>query len=100
MKSSKSDAMDGSVVHTMAVPKHGDKARFFKRRRDREQKDRQGPGYRPFIPKPDDDLIICRCEEITKGEIRPAVHEGSIHDRVKRYFARRYGLCQGQTCAV
>ena len=30
----------------------------------------------PFVPRPDDDLIVCRCEEITKGEIRKAVHEG------------------------
>lgn len=29
-----------------------------------------------FIPEPDDDRIICRCEEVTKGEIRRAVHEG------------------------
>ena len=30
----------------------------------------------PYVPEEDDDLIICRCEEITKGEIRQAVHEG------------------------
>ena len=30
----------------------------------------------PFVSRPDDDLIVCRCEEITKGEIRKAVHEG------------------------
>ena len=30
----------------------------------------------PFVPAEDDDMIICRCEEITKGEIRKAVHEG------------------------
>lgn len=23
-----------------------------------------------FVPAPDDDMLICRCEEITKGEIR------------------------------
>lgn len=23
-----------------------------------------------YIPAPDDDMLICRCEEITKGEIR------------------------------
>lgn len=26
----------------------------------------------PFIEREDDDMIICRCEEITKGEIRRA----------------------------
>ena len=29
-----------------------------------------------FVQAPDDDMLICRCEEITKGEIRKAVHEG------------------------
>ena len=29
-----------------------------------------------FVPGPDDDMIVCRCEEVTKGEIRKAVHEG------------------------
>lgn len=32
----------------------------------------------PFKPEPDDDLIVCRCEEVTKGELRRAVHEGLI----------------------
>ena len=27
-----------------------------------------------YVPEPDDDRIICRCEEVTKGEIRRAVH--------------------------
>lgn len=22
---------------------------------------------KPFVPQPDDDMIVCRCEEITKG---------------------------------
>ena len=26
-----------------------------------------------FVPQPDDDMLICRCEEITKGEIRKQV---------------------------
>ena len=25
-----------------------------------------------LIPQPDDDVIVCRCEEVTKGEIRQA----------------------------
>ena len=38
-----------------------------------------------FIPQPDDDVIVCRCEEVTKGEIR-------------RYLRTGMGLCQGLTC--
>ena len=30
----------------------------------------------PYIPAADDDMLVCRCEEVTKGEIRKAVHEG------------------------
>ena len=53
----------------------------------------------PFVPQPDDDLIICRCEEITKGEIRRAVHKGMYTmTEVKRYLRAGMGLCQGQTC--
>lgn len=53
----------------------------------------------PYVPEADDDLIICRCEEITKGEIRQAVHEGMFTlTEVKRYLRTGMGLCQGQTC--
>ena len=30
----------------------------------------------PYVPEDDDDLLVCRCEEVTKGEIRKAVHGG------------------------
>lgn len=50
-------------------------------------------------PMPDDDMIICRCEEITKGEIRRAVHEGLFTiAEIRRYLRCGMGLCQGQTC--
>ena len=53
-----------------------------------------------FIPEPDDDRIICRCEEVTKGEIRRAVHEGMYTiTEIRRYLRTGMGLCQGQTCA-
>lgn len=53
----------------------------------------------PFVPAPDDDMLICRCEEITKGEIRRAVHDGMwTLTEVRRYLRTGMGLCQGQTC--
>lgn len=53
----------------------------------------------PFVPADDDDLIICRCEEITKGEIRKAVHDGMwTMTEVRRYLRAGMGLCQGKTC--
>lgn len=54
----------------------------------------------PFIPAEDDDMIICRCEEVTKGEIRKAVHDGMFTiAEIRRYLRTGMGLCQGQTCA-
>ena len=53
-----------------------------------------------FVPEPDDDRIVCRCEEVTKGEIRRAVHDGMFTiTEIRRYLRAGMGLCQGQTCA-
>ena len=53
-----------------------------------------------FIAEDDDDRLICRCEEITKGEIRKAVHEGMwTITEIRRYLRCGMGLCQGQTCS-
>jgi bacterioferritin-associated ferredoxin len=47
----------------------------------------------------DDDLIICRCEEITRGEIKEAIRNGlQTVSGVKRITRAGMGLCQGQTC--
>lgn len=47
----------------------------------------------------DDDLVLCRCEEVTKGEIRDALASGiSTVSGVKRVTRAGMGLCQGQTC--
>lgn len=53
-----------------------------------------------YIEAEDDDMIICRCEEVTKGEIRRAVHAGmyTLTD-IRRFLRTGMGLCQGQTCA-
>ena len=53
-----------------------------------------------FVAQADDEMIICRCEEITKGEIRRAVHEGMFTvTEIRRYLRAGMGLCQGQTCS-
>ena len=47
----------------------------------------------------DDDLIICRCEEITRGEIKEAIRSGiRTLNGIKRITRAGMGLCQGQTC--
>lgn len=61
-------------------------------------KDRSA-AFNEYSPEPDDELIICRCEEITKGEIRKAVQDGMYTmTEIRRYLRTGMGLCQGQTC--
>jgi bacterioferritin-associated ferredoxin len=49
----------------------------------------------------DDDLVICRCEEITRGEIKDAIRNGiQTLNGVKRITRAGMGLCQGQTCQL
>lgn len=47
----------------------------------------------------DGDMIICRCEEITKQEVIDAICEGyiTVHTIRKRTRAGM-GFCQGKTC--
>ena len=46
-----------------------------------------------------DDLVICRCEEITLGEIKDAIRNGfQTLNGIKRVTRAGMGLCQGQTC--
>ena len=47
----------------------------------------------------DEGRIICRCEEITLGEIREAIKSGARDvDAVKRMTRAGMGLCQNKTC--
>ncbi len=65
---------------------------------------------RPFLdslyPAPDwggmigDDVVVCRCEEITARQIRAAVTEGaSGPNQVKAFLRCGMGPCQGRMCA-
>ena len=50
-----------------------------------------------FIPEPDDDRIVCRCEEVTKGEIRRAVHDGMFTITEIRRYVRVVMIVTGYT---
>jgi NAD(P)H-nitrite reductase large subunit len=64
----------------------------------RPHEDRSLP-LKPLVAEADDDEIICRCEEIRKGEIRAAIHEGMYTPtEVKRSIRAGMGPCQGQRC--
>ncbi|HYE82898.1 MAG TPA: (2Fe-2S)-binding protein [Clostridia bacterium] len=45
------------------------------------------------------DIIICRCEEVTRKEIEAAISDGATGmNEVKRCTRAGMGLCQGRTC--
>lgn len=47
----------------------------------------------------DEELIICRCQEVTEKEILDAIADGATTvDGVKRRTRACMGLCQGKTC--
>jgi bacterioferritin-associated ferredoxin len=69
--------------------------RFRQIRRDESA----ASGDKDFKKADDDDLIICRCEEITRGEIKEAIRNGMrTLNGIKRVTRAGMGLCQGQTC--
>lgn len=46
-----------------------------------------------------DDILVCRCEEVTLGEIKEAIRQGARDvTGVKRRVRAGMGLCQGRTC--
>jgi len=47
----------------------------------------------------EEDVIICRCEEVTKGEIVAAIRRGArTLVGIRRRTRVGMGLCQGSTC--
>jgi len=47
----------------------------------------------------EEDLVICRCEEVSKKEIVEAIKSGArTINGVKRRTRAGMGLCQGRTC--
>ena len=46
-----------------------------------------------------EDIIICRCQEVTRQDILDAIADGATTvDGVKRRTRASMGLCQGKTC--
>ena len=46
-----------------------------------------------------DNIIICRCEDVTLTDIRKAISDGcSTIDEIKRVTRAGMGPCQGRTC--
>lgn len=47
-----------------------------------------------------EDIIICRCEDITEREIREAIrkHGFTTIDEIRKNIRAGMGMCQGRTC--
>lgn len=90
---------DHTPVVTIAVPKEkSDEVRTIRRLSLPEP----SAGFENIEPEGvlDDDIIVCRCEEITAGEIRDAIRnkKATTVTEVKRRCRAGMGLCQGRTC--
>jgi len=49
----------------------------------------------------DDSILICRCEDITMGEVRKVIADGfRTIDEIKRVTRAGMGPCQGRTCRL
>lgn len=47
----------------------------------------------------DEDIIICRCEDLTLGRLRQLIGQGYTSvDEIKRISRAGMGPCQGRTC--
>ena len=47
----------------------------------------------------DDSTLICRCEEVTYGDVKKALEAGLITPGdVRKYTRAGMGSCQGRTC--
>jgi NAD(P)H-nitrite reductase large subunit len=58
------------------------------------------PAPRPLDDAPDD-TVICRCEEITLGQVRAGLADAPAHaGTLKRATRLGMGRCQGRYCAA
>jgi NADPH-dependent 2,4-dienoyl-CoA reductase/sulfur reductase-like enzyme len=59
------------------------------------------PPNRQALAPPDDATLVCRCEELTAGQIREAIAQGARHPaQVKGQTRSGMGPCQGRMCST
>ena len=55
----------------------------------------------PEVLTPTDETLVCRCEEVTAGDIRKCVEEGATGpNQLKAYTRCGMGPCQGRMCGL
>lgn len=57
------------------------------------------PTLDPAFGRREEEVVLCRCEEVTRGEVWEAIREGArtVSD-IRRRTRAGMGLCQGTTC--
>ncbi len=88
-------SFDRTPVVTVAVPvEYTEEVRSILRKED-EYEESGEDAVQIF----DDDMLVCRCEEVTVSEIKKAIADGARDvTGVKRRTRAGMGLCQGRTC--
>jgi NADPH-dependent 2,4-dienoyl-CoA reductase/sulfur reductase-like enzyme len=82
----------------LAVPLRRSLARAMRGRRFLDELYRPGKAFR--MPQ-DPDTIVCRCEEISAGQIRASVNAGAGGPNQMKVFLRcGMGPCQGRLCGL
>ena len=94
-------ANDCTPVVTIEVPKElSDDIRSIRRLNLPEEDDRTKLLEIDDWSAVPDDLIVCRCEEVTVGDIKKAIAGGAVTvEGIKKRTRAGMGLCQGRTCS-
>ncbi len=91
------ESFDRTPVLTIAVPlEHVDEVRSIQRK---EKQLAEMIEKAEWSDDADDEILVCRCEEITLGKIKAAIRDGArTVTGVKLRTRVGMGLCQGRTC--
>lgn len=92
------DALDRPSRDRQAAPGFAAIRRVAGLRRFLDVLFRPAPEY--LVP-PRDDVVVCRCEEVTAGELRQVVGHGCMGPNQAKAFTRAgMGPCQGRMCGL
>lgn len=108
IRGAKSAVLAGRLVARRAAAKAGrdtpnDKPLRAALRRDAHIRPFLQALYAPFAEAlaPADDTLVCRCEEVSAGEIRKTVRANAVGpNQVKSFLRTGMGPCQGRVCGL
>ncbi|MBL8589408.1 MAG: FAD-dependent oxidoreductase [Methylobacteriaceae bacterium] len=89
--------LDAGARDARAAPLRAELARCLRGRRFLDLLYRPAP---QFLAPPDDATIVCRCEEVTAGQVRDAARRLGVTgpNQMKAFLRCGMGPCQGRLC--